>query len=102
MAEGSFTSPEGILMLCVAVILDLVGLILFCLCWLGIDDYGILDVIGLVIIGGWMFIRSGSKKGAIGKKLAKRLGLAFFGELIPFFGGIAPCWTLAVYFELKS
>jgi len=30
------------------------------------------------------------------------LGLSFLGELIPFFGDVAPCWTLAVYFELQS
>jgi hypothetical protein len=73
----------------------------------GLDDLGIIDIIGLFVIGGWMLSRSGQiigTKGAkkAGGKIFKRLGLSFFGELIPYFGGIAPCWILAVYFELKS
>ena len=106
-------SPEALLVLTLAVILDLVGLILFFLSFIGIGIplSFILDIIGLVLIGSWMFFRTGHitttkkaekiiKKG--GRKLLKRLGLAFLGEIIPFFGDIAPCWTLAVYFELKN
>lgn len=107
MPEGSLTSPEGILMLLVAAIIDIVGLILLCLSWLGVDDYGILDTIGLVIIGGWMFFRSGKisgTKGAqkVGKKVFKKLGLTFLVEVIPFLGSAAPCWVVAVYSELKN
>ncbi len=51
------TSPEGVLMLCVAALLDIIGFIIFILgTWFGIDDYGILDVIGGIIIGGWMLL----------------------------------------------
>ncbi len=55
------TSPEGIIMLMVAAILDITGFIIFLLgTWFGIDDYGILEVIATVIIGVWMFIRYSS------------------------------------------
>ncbi len=55
------TSPEGIIMLLVAVILDITGFVIFCLgTWFGIDDYGILEIIGIAIFGPWMSIRYGS------------------------------------------
>lgn len=59
------TSPEAILILPIAVVLDLVGFIIFCLgTWVGIDDYGILEIIGGAIIGLWMILRgSGSSVG---------------------------------------
>ena len=107
MPEGNLTGPEGILMLCVAGLLDAVGFVLFLILWLGIDDYGILDIIGTVVIGGWLLIRTGSFKGTKGaqdvaKKTLKRFGLAFAIELIPFLGGASPSWTWLVYKELKS
>ena len=51
-------SPEGVLMLCVAASLDVLGFAVFILgTWFGIDDYGIVDIIGGGIIGGWMLLR---------------------------------------------
>jgi len=47
-------------MLSVAVCLDAIGFVLFCLSWLGVDDYGILDIVGGVIIGGWILMRYSS------------------------------------------
>lgn len=101
---GNFFSPEAVIMMLLAIILDLTGFIILCF---GLDDVGILDVIGLILIGGWMLSRSGQitvTKGAkkAGGKIFKRLGISFVGELIPYFGNVAPCWTLAVYFQLKS
>ena len=92
-------------MLIVAGMLDMIGLILLCLSWLGVDDYGILDIIGGVIIGSWLLLKGGGsleaiKKGA--KKSAKRFGIAFLVEAIPFLGGIAPSWIVLVYTELKK
>lgn len=100
----SFFSPEGIIMMIVAFFIDLAGFIVLIF---GFDDYGILDVIGLFIIGGWMLFRSGTivttkKARKIGVRFLKRLGLSFLGESIPYVGSIAPCWILAVYFELKN
>lgn len=107
--KGSLFTLEGILMLSIAVVLDLIGLVLFILSFfgVGIPPSFILDIAGLATIGTWTLIRSG-KVGAtrrtVGmfRKSLGRLGLGFLGELIPFFGDIAFCWTLVVYLELKS
>jgi len=106
---GALLTPEGILMMFLAIVIDLVGLVLFILSFFGIGIIlsGISDILGLLFIGSWMFARSGNitaTKGAkkLGQKFFKRLGASFLGELIPFFGDVAPCWTLAVYFELRS
>ena len=106
--KSSILSPLGILTLVCATLIDLAGLIVLCF---GLDDFGILDIIGLVFVGGLMFIQSkeitgskGSQKvmKKVGGKIAKRLGFSFLGEVIPYFGGIAPCWTLAVIFHYKK
>ena len=110
MGGGSLTSPEAALMLTAAIIFDCIGLILFVLSFIfgiGIPLSWLLDVIALVIIGSWMYWRSGSitvTKGTkkVASKFGKRLGLAFLGEVIPFFGDIAFCWTIAVILELKK
>lgn len=101
---GSLFSPEALVMFFFAGMLDLIGLILLLF---ALDDFWITDIIGLIFLGGWMFLRSGTitaTKGAkkAGTKFLKRIGFSFLGEIIPFFGGIAPCWTLAVYFELRG
>lgn len=45
-------------MLSVGVMLDLTGFIIFIIgTWLGVDDYGILDIIGLGIIGVWLYMK---------------------------------------------
>lgn len=101
--QNAFLSPEGVLMMTIAIILDLVGLMMLILSFVGvgIPFSFILDAIGIIFIGGWvLFFRSG--KGVITKGAAKRLGLGTLGELIPFVGDLLPCWTLIVYFELKS
>lgn len=108
-----FFSPIAIIMFLIAGLLDATGLIFLILSFFGIGialSY-IPDIIGLVFLGSLMYFTTGSMtttKGAqktIKKattKLLKRLGLAFLGEIIPFFGDIAPCWILAVYFHLKN
>ncbi|MBL7156090.1 MAG: hypothetical protein ISS87_00610 [Candidatus Pacebacteria bacterium] len=106
---NAFLSPEGFLMMSIAIMLDLAGLALFILSFfgIGIAVSWILDLIGLIFIGGWMFMRSGkakaTKKAAkIGKKAFKKLGIGFIGEIIPFFGDIAFCWTIIVFLELRK
>lgn len=101
---GNLTSPEGILMLSVAGLLDALGFMIFLVgTWFGIDDYGILDIFGMVVIGGWMLIGGGGSgvKEAT-KKGLKRFGTATIIELVPFLGGIAPSWTILVYKTLKK
>ena len=101
---ASFFGPEAVLMFLFAGVFDLTGLLILSL---GLDDFGILDFIGLSIIGPWMLWHSGiitPTKGTkkISGKVFKRLGLSFLGEIIPIFGNIAPCWTIAVYYTLKD
>jgi hypothetical protein len=101
-------SPIGLIAVSIAAIVDIIGLVILCF---GLDDLGIMDIIGLIFVGSLMLVSSGSitsTSGAqktakkIGTKIFKRLGLSFLGELIPYFGGAAPCWTLAVYFHFRS
>lgn len=99
-----FLSPAGVLMFLTAGIIDLIGLIILLF---GLDDFAILDVIGLVFIGGLMFISSGSMtetKGSknIKNKILKRLGLSFLVEIVPVLGSLSPSWTIAVFLHLKN
>jgi len=97
--SGNLTSPEGILMLLLAVGIDGTGLIIT---FFLLDDLGILDAIGMVVIGGWMYSRSGSNAGSATKKGLKRFILSFAVELTPYLGGVSPSWTWLVYKTLKD
>lgn len=107
---GNFFSPEGTIMLSLAVLMDLAGLfLLFLTAVFGIGQFlsPILDVFALIFIGGWMLFRSGqiaSTKGAkkVLGKILKRLGLSFLVESIPLLGDTAPSWTIAVIRTLKN
>jgi hypothetical protein len=96
---GGLTSPEGILMLCVAGILDGIGFLLLCF---ALDDCGILDIFGMLIMGGWLLSR-GNKGGVMeaGKKGLKRFGVTTLIEIVPYLGGICPSWIILVWKELK-
>lgn len=105
---ADFFSPAAVMLFATAILIDGAGLIVL---FTGLDDLGILDIIGFVLVGGMMYVHSGTvvgTKGAqkmvkkAGTKILKKLGLSFLGEIIPYFGSIAPCWTLAVYFHLKG
>jgi hypothetical protein len=89
-SSGGLTSPEGILMLSAAGIIDIVSIIP------GINILS--DVLGIIIIGGWLVI---TRPGEALKKAVKRLLVAFGIELIPVVS-IAPTWTWFVYKTLKS
>ncbi|MBI2038526.1 MAG: hypothetical protein HYT19_01210 [Candidatus Nealsonbacteria bacterium] len=126
-------SPKGILeavtifpiMLLIALCLDIISLILMLF---GLDDLGILDIIGFTIFGIWIFTRSGGertvtpesspdltikgrqqaiqKKGvSFMKKLGKvgaRAGIIGIIEFIPYVGAILFGWTFLVIFEAIS
>ena len=105
---GGFFSPAAIILFSTAVLIDIAGLIVLCF---GIDDFGILDITGLIFVGGLMYIHAGTVTGTKGAqelvkktstKFLKKIGLSFLGEVIPYFGSVAPCWTIAVYFHLKG
>src|SRR3989338_7121580 len=51
---GNLFSPEGVIMLLLAAAIDLIGLIVALFI---ADDYGIVDIIAFIIIGGWMYFR---------------------------------------------
>jgi len=97
-------------MLLVAIILDFIGFILLIADLFGIGVIGswILDVIGALTIGTFMFILNkstvGLEKGLrpILLKILPRLGLAFLIEFIPFAGDIFPSWTILVCVELYN
>ena len=99
-------SPESVMMLSLAFAIDLAGFALLCF---DLDDLGILDLIGIIIIGGWMIFKSGKIKKPTGKsgllkkaftdKYLKFL-LTFGIEEIPYIGGLSFTWTAAVYFAL--
>jgi hypothetical protein len=57
--EGQLTAPEGLIMFPTALIIDIVGFI--CI-FLALDDWGIVDIIGTVIIGGWALVRGQIKQ----------------------------------------
>jgi len=115
-------SPEGVIMMPLAIMLDLVGIILVCF---GLDDFGILDIIGIPTIGAWVFFRTGltpsapQSTGQKAEKVAKtaekiekiaieagksnwlRPVLCGIGEIIPYIGAL-PFWTYLVYKTLTS
>lgn len=112
---SDFLSPMALIMFMTAGFIDLLGMFLLLF---GLDDLGVLDTTGLIFVGGLMYLHSGTitkkrgmqEAGTImgektqksAKKILKRLGLSFLGEIIPYFGNLAPLWTITVYFHLKG
>lgn len=105
-------TPETIIMLPWAVMLDAIPWLLLLL---GLDDFGILDFVGAITIGLWLFLRKGETSGLRGKRKGatgiirklftdKRLKFLtpFINEIIPYWGTIMPSWTLSVYFNLSE
>jgi len=110
-------SPEGVAMLSLAGILDIIGVICLILdLFFGIGEIPswISDGVGIIFIGGWMWFRSGriTVPERAKKRTEKYLRKIFRGKwkkfLTPVVGevapivGVLPFWTLAVYYELTS
>jgi len=87
---GGITSPEGVLMLCVAGIIDVISIVPA----VNIAS----DILGTIIIGGWLVM---TRPGEALKKALKRFLIACGIELIPIVS-IAPSWTMFVYKTLKD
>ncbi|HPL72821.1 MAG TPA: hypothetical protein PLI02_02170 [Candidatus Pacearchaeota archaeon] len=113
MLNIKFT-PETLIMLPIAFFLDLCGLAIVVF---GLDDLGLLDIIGIFIFFPWLLIRgerlpslAGTKSGARIKefltKLFKNKHLKFLtpliGEITPWVGGLGFFWTLSVLFNLEE
>jgi len=124
-------SPKGAMeailvfpaMMVIALVIDIISVALICF---GLDDFGILDIIGLLIFGTWVFIRSGEQRdirsqkpvstkeksaaikkqgGTILKRLGRvglRAGIIAILEFIPYLGTILFGWTLLVIIEFVS
>lgn len=103
--QGAIFSPEGMMMLLIAAAIDIIDFF--------IASVLILDIIGILVIGGWIYFHSQQVKvtrGAaarLGKaaKWARRLKwlrpLLIIIEFIPVVG-MLPLWVLLVYFELQQ
>lgn len=77
---GNLASPEGVLMLCIAVFFDLIGLIPV------INTVS--DIFAGIIVGAWMLTRRS------GRSAIFSLLIAFVLELIPIVSDIAPFVSL--------
>lgn len=104
-------TPETIILLPIALCLDVVGVLIF-IC--GIDDFLLLDLMGMASIGSWLLLKSGDtstirtgKKGwqkNITKLLTNKSSRFFItvgGELVPYLGAV-PFWTITTYFNLSK
>jgi len=124
---SSLLSPEGVIFLPLALLLDLIGIVLICF---ALDDFFITDIIGVATIGMWVFYKTGltppapESTGQKAEKTAKKAGeiaekvekiaakagkygrwlrpiLCILGEVIPYIGWI-PFWTYLVYKTLTD
>jgi len=110
---GAFFSPAALIMLSLAALADLGELVINLIPVVGQIVSILIDIMAVVIIGGWMWFRSGQittsqktqQRIAKFAKWAKRLKwlrpLLIILEFIPIVGAL-PLWILAVYFELKN
>ena len=106
-------SPEGIVMMFVGGILDLlslIGAILILAFGTGLLFAKIVYIVGLVIVGAWAFFRSGTvgvtKKGKREVRtilnFLKRQWPKLGGKFIPAIGDALPLWSYTIYSELTS
>jgi len=93
-SSGSIASPEGILMLCVAGIIDIISFI---------PVINVISgVLGFIVIGGWLIImRPGQLAKNAVKRIAFRIIVVCFMEFVPVLS-VAPTWTWFVYKTLKE
>lgn len=90
-------SPEGAIVLFVAIVLDVLGLILLVLPGSG----WVTTVLGISTIGVWTWFRTG-KKSATKKamRFLRRAGLNTLGEFLTV--GVYPGWTILVVMTLRK
>jgi len=100
-------SPESLAMLVLSGAIDATGIVLlFC----GLDDFGLLDPVGIIFINSWLIMKGKAKVetrkgGAVGflKKSFThpwgKFALPTLTELV-FYLGALPMWTLSVLSNL--
>lgn len=117
MNAGNFLSPEALIILPLAIIIDTVGIVLVCF---ALDDFFITDIVGWATIGVWSAFRSQIKgsgstieKPDVGKKTqketkaikttkaAKWAKWIRFLEFVPYLGAL-PFWTISTFLILKE
>ncbi|MDD5696499.1 MAG: hypothetical protein PHO90_00805 [Candidatus Pacebacteria bacterium] len=92
-------SPETLIMLTFAAVIDLIGIIIICF---GLDDFGILDVVSGSVIGGWMLFRKGQVVNVKAQKKQIFRFLAGMGiEITPYLGAL-PAVTVITLLTLKE
>lgn len=109
---GIFFSPEGVIMMTMALVVDISQLATELIPLINLVVPFLMDLFAIFFIGGWMYMRSRTlqvtQKTAlrIGKaaKWAKRLRwlrpLFIFLEFIPIANSL-PLWAILVFMELK-
>lgn len=96
---SGIASVEGILMFSIALVLDGAGFVLLLLSWLGIDDYLVLDILGITVFGLWLIMTRGMK--GVKKIMPKFLAISAL-EIIPFIGSASPSWIYFVFSVFKN
>lgn len=103
--KGALFTPEGIIMLSIAFIIDIIDFLILSIV--------IMDIAAFLVIVPWIYFHSqriSVTRGAAGRlgkaaKWAKKMRwlrpLLVITECIPIIG-MLPLWTLVVYYELKS
>lgn len=90
----SIFSPEGVMVLSFAFMLDISGLIF------SIFGFGfIVGFVGFCTIGVWFWVRFGKINRK--KRFLKKTGATTIVESIPFVG-MLPMWTITVFLQLKK
>jgi hypothetical protein len=86
-------------MLTFAGIIDLIGIVLVCF---ALDDFGILDIVSTVIIGGWMLFRKGTLVNFKAQRKQLMRFLTGMGiEIIPYLGAL-PAVTAITLLTLRE
>ncbi|MFA5013736.1 MAG: hypothetical protein WC520_04240 [Candidatus Paceibacterota bacterium] len=94
-------NPETIFIMFIAVMFDLIGYLLL---FIGMDDFGLLDIVGGFIFGMWLLSRNGgsSMLGSLKQKIWGRFFVTETIEIVPYLGDIMPTWTLLVISVLND
>ncbi len=112
-ASLNLLTPEGLIMMLLAFIVDSSEFFIEFIPIIGQFISVLIDILAIVFIGGWTWFHSGTVK--VTGKAAKRMGkaakwakrmkwlrpLLFILEFIPVVGSL-PLWMLVVYLELKN
>ncbi len=111
---GNIMTPEGIIMIILAVSFDLGEFLMELIPVVGWIISALMDVVAFILFGIWMKMRGSNVKAT--KKMTAKIGKAakwakrikwmkpvfIVIELlpIPYFGSLLPLWVLLIYFEL--